>query len=307
MMPNRLTCPGSLSEMLIEGHFTTIADRLDHVAFSRQLSLSRRQIPLGWIDSCRPSARIFVFLLVGGLTARCPAAPTAAVFRSFDGPELTWQSSGSRPGSQLLAHGCVADDARQGSGSERIVIAAPGGEAVHFICEVGRVPVLEELEARLWVKASRPGAALAARVVLPRAIDAKTGRPRTALVSGDECVLPNRWQQLRLADVTGLLAAEARVMRASLGAAIDTREAFVDAVVLVVPGGPDRTTVWTDALEIDGIVMPAITVAKRPVSKPIHDPQVRPAQHWQMAQAPPSATTRPHQLRRQLQLRLRPK
>ena len=29
----------------------------------------------------------------------------------------------------------------------------------------------------------------------------------------------------------------------------------MDAIVLVVPGGPDNTAVWTDALEVDGIVI----------------------------------------------------
>ena len=77
----------------------------------------------------------------------------AAVFRSFDGPELTWQLGDGRPGVGVVSHGCVGDDARQGSGSEHLVVAAPMGDSLHFICPVGRLPVLEEFAARLWVKA----------------------------------------------------------------------------------------------------------------------------------------------------------
>ena len=38
---------------------------------------------------------------------------------------------------------------------------------------------------------------------------------------------------------------------------MDAREAYVDAIVLIVPGGPQNTVAWTDALEVDGVVLPA--------------------------------------------------
>ena len=36
---------------------------------------------------------------------------------------------------------------------------------------------------------------------------------------------------------------------------VDPREAYVDAIVLMVPSGPDATEVWTDELDIDGVVL----------------------------------------------------
>ncbi len=200
---------------------------------------------------------VFVVLFTVTLAARAKLSWAAAVFRSFDGPELTWQLVDERPGAKIVSHGCVDDDARQGSGSERLTIAAPSGESMHFICPVGRVPVLDELESRLWVKANRGGVTLAARVVLPRSVDSKTGAARTALVTGEQCESAGRWQQLRLSGVPSLLAAQARVMRAAHVEAVDTHEAYVDAIVLVVPGGSGNTVVWTDALEVDGVVLPA--------------------------------------------------
>ena len=94
---------------------------------------------------------------------------------------------------------------------------------MHFVCPVGRIPVLDELEARIWIKANRPGVTLAARVVLPRTIDAKTSVAKTVLVSGEQCEAPGRWQQLRLAGVPSLLAAQARVMRATTSGNADRR------------------------------------------------------------------------------------
>ena len=199
-------------------------------------------------------ATIAVLVAVSASNSARTVSAKAAVFRSFDGPGLTWRLADGRPGTAVLAHGCVGDDARQGSGSERIVMSAPIGESLHFICPVGRLPVLEEFESRLWVKANQPGATLAARVVLPRSTDAASGTPQTVLVPGGECQVADRWQQLKLSNLPGLLESQARILRMTPGRQIDTREAYVDAIVLVVAGGTGNTTVWTDALEVDGVV-----------------------------------------------------
>ncbi len=202
---------------------------------------------------------VFVALLATlGLADGRKIAASSAVFRSFDGPQVTWQLTDGRPGAGVLAHGCVASDARQGTGSERVIITAPAGESLHFACPIGRLPVLDELESRLWVKANRPGVRLSARVVLPRSTDDKTGSARTLLVPGDVCTASDRWQQLRLTGVPSLLAGQMRVLRASTGRPIDSREAYIDAVVLVVPGGSGRTAVWTDALEVDGVILAVV-------------------------------------------------
>ena len=46
-------------------------------------------------------------------------------------------------------------------------------------------------------------------------------------------------------------------MRATPGASIDSHEAYVDAIVLLVPGNPSGMEVGTDDLAVDGVVMPA--------------------------------------------------
>ena len=46
-------------------------------------------------------------------------------------------------------------------------------------------------------------------------------------------------------------------MRATPGASIDSHEAYVDAIVLLVPGNPSGTDVGTDDLAVDGVVMPS--------------------------------------------------
>jgi hypothetical protein len=192
-------------------------------------------------------------LAIGCMT--CPVAASPAVQRGFDGPETTWQLLETDQAVRILDSRCDNDVVRDGTASERVVVVARAGESAYLACATGRMPVLNELQVRLWVRANRPGVRLAVRVVLPRSLDRATQMPQTVIVRGPACDQVDRWQQLSLAGIPDLLADEVRVLRARPGASVDPREAFVDAVVLLVPGGPRETVVWTDALEADGIVL----------------------------------------------------
>jgi hypothetical protein len=130
-------------------------------------------------------------------------------------------------------------------------------------CTTARVAVLNEFEARLWVKSDRPSVQLAARVALPRTTNPKNGAPSTVIVRGGIYNRPGHWQQLILTDVPRLLAAEVRIMRATAGAEIDPREAFVDSIVLVIPGDPQGVEVLTDDLEVDGIRLSKFEVVEQ--------------------------------------------
>ena len=91
--------------------------------------------------------------------------------------------------------------------------------------------------------------------------------PATAIVRGSIYNRPGKWQELRVAEVPRLLADQVRVMRATPGASIDSNEAYVDAIVLLVPGNPTGTDVGTDDLAVDGVVMPSERVSRwRPIA-----------------------------------------
>src|SRR3954451_18067574 len=98
---------------------------------------------------------------------------------------------------------------------------------------------------------------MALRVVLPRSLDSQKRGMATAIIRGSVYNWPGHWQELRVAEVPRLLAEQVRVMRATPGASIDAHEAYVDAIVLLVPGNPSGTDVGTDDLTVDGVVMPS--------------------------------------------------
>lgn len=173
----------------------------------------------------------------------------------FDGPDKTWQLLNAGTPARISAQECIPGGARENSGIERLVLVGAAGQSALLVCPIPRVAVLDELQIRLWVNASRPDVQLAARVVLPRSIDAQRRGPATAIIRGASYNRLGHWQELRVIEVPKLLAEQVRVMRATPGAAIDAHEAYVDAVVLIVPGNPSGTDLGTDELVVDGVLL----------------------------------------------------
>jgi hypothetical protein len=216
---------------------------------------------LRWcVNSGRWNVSARVLVAIGGLLFFGADGILAepAVRRTFDGPETAWQVFNNGVPVQISAHDCVPGGAHDKAGCERIALVAPAGQSALLVCPTAHVAVLDELSVRLWVKASRPDLQLAARVVLPRSVDAQTRAAATAVVRGTAYKRTAQWQELSLADVPRLLEEQIRVMRATPGAVIDPHEAYVDAVVLIVPGDSNGVELGTDNLEVDGVVIPDI-------------------------------------------------
>lgn len=248
--------------MLIEGGFRAIAGRYFRVAFlprrARRRILSHLQgicstMPQHVLSFLRPRiAWIFAFVgycaVNGLLLAGQPAAS-----RDFNGPETSWEVVDARNVGRVLTHECVPGGARDQSGFERVVLAIPGGEAVQLVCPVAPVAVIDELEVRLWVKASRPDIQLAARARLPRTEDGEGDADTSLIVRGEKYTRAGHWQQLVLKSVPDSLAAETRVLRSMQRVEVDRRQAYVDAVVLIIPGDPQGVEVATDDLVVHGV------------------------------------------------------
>lgn len=185
-----------------------------------------------------------------------------AYFRDdFEGPIPSWSAPQGNARFQLEAHQRVQDGAHWGQWSEYMRIAAGNGTYLHSSYEVGQARVIEELRPSVWIKADRPGIHLLARVVLPRTRDPRSGRPATMLLPGSRYAAPGTWQPLYVEKLPQLVERQARLLRLELGRDVDTREAFVDRLVLNVYGGIGATSVWIDDLEIAGYVRPPIMQA----------------------------------------------
>ncbi|MBN1394218.1 MAG: hypothetical protein JW959_04290 [Pirellulales bacterium] len=201
------------------------------------------------------------------------AADARAAWREdFETPQASWSDAGGQKQGKyrILKHQRIQSDAHSDKGCEWLSIEADGGARIVLSHDVGRPPVIAELVPSVWVKSDRPGLQLAARLVLPRTIDKQTGRPVAAVVSGGSYSMVGRWQQLRLDDVPRLLLRQVHVLRMQLGPQVDGREAYLDAVLLNVYGGPGTTNIWIDDLEVAGHV----SAARGPTAD-------RPEESWQ--------------------------
>jgi hypothetical protein len=199
-----------------------------------------------------------------------PALAEPAVARNFDGPEKAWRLMSGPAPAQILTQENVPGGVRNGAGVERVVVAAPLGQSAYLVCPIPPVAVLDELQVRLWVNSSRPDIQLGVRVVLPRSLDAQRKEMATTILRGTAYNRPNNWQELRVAEVPRLLADQVRVMRAKPGASIDPHQAYIDAIVLLVPGNPGGADFATDDLTVDGVLVPppaAVSAAVIPRAK----------------------------------------
>ncbi|HEX3599395.1 MAG TPA: hypothetical protein VHU84_04595, partial [Lacipirellulaceae bacterium] len=163
---------------------------------------------------------------------------------------------------KVLTHDCIPGGARDNVGIERLAVAAVAGQSVLVRCPTPPIAAMDELQIRLWVKSNRPDIQLAARIALPRSIDPERHIPMTAIVKGAVYDRPGRWQELVMAGVPKLLEAQVRVLRTMQSGTIDSHEAFLESVVLIVPGDPNGVEVGIDQLEVDGVQIDPAKVAK---------------------------------------------
>ncbi len=206
---------------------------------------------------------LFCIIAVICLTALGPQAAwgQSAWHEGHEGTDTSWREAGGNANYKIELHKRAGDQAHTGNGCEHIRVSGQGGTYVYFSHVVDCPLVIPELLPTVWVKSDRAGLQIMARLVLPRTEDPRTGSPITTLVRGTSYTRVGRWQQLQINQIPLLLNRAIRVLRMQMGPKVDGREAFVDRVLINVYGGPGKTNVWIDDLDIAGHV-------KRPPKNP---------------------------------------
>lgn len=152
-------------------------------------------------------------------------------------------------------HDVTDQTAHTGQLSEHILLTAEIGSFINYQYPTARAPLAEELSARVWIKANRPGAQLMARLVLPRERNPNNlNEPVTTILRGDQYQLAGRWQPLEIRRPVKLAKDQQQLMRAEQKRDIDFTDAYIDQLILNVYGGPGQTEVWIDDLEIGPVL-----------------------------------------------------
>jgi hypothetical protein len=228
------------------------------------------------------SRRHFALLVSGSLLAiLCAAARFASaqsaggksfgsqVFREgFEEPNPEWKVEGGDVNRKIRVHDRTNESAHSGQGCERIALTAGEGTHLYYSYPIPRALVADELQASVWVKADRPGVQLLVRVVFPRERDPDTLQLLGTLVPGKIYEQTGRWQRLEVSHVNLGMERQARLLRASLNRDIDTREAYVDRVILNVYCAPGDATVMIDDLEVQPVLIEGVRPASAQLGSP---------------------------------------
>ena len=219
---------------------------------------------------------LYAWLSVAALLAgsRCTLA---AVRDPFEGPDVSLFDDGGDAHYRIEAHARVSHGAHSGQWCEHVTVSGSNGTYIHMAHTLAPARVIGELVPTVWVKSDRPGLQLIVRVVLPRSIDPRSGRPLTTLVRGTSYAKVDAWEQLRLDNLVPQLKSQVRVLRAEIGRNVDEREAYVDRILINVYGGPGLTNVNIDDLEVAGAVPPQTAM----VSATSEVPSAAPVAHSQ--------------------------
>src|SRR5215218_10499723 len=112
---------------------------------------------------------------------------------------------------------------------------------IHYHYDTPPAPVTAALSAGVWVKATKAGVQLRARVVFPKEPDpARPEAPLTALVVGDTYPPEKvrQWHPLKLTDVPALVGKLLPALQTKVGRAVNSTGAYVDRLVLNCYTGP---------------------------------------------------------------------
>ena len=185
----------------------------------------------------------------------------------FDSPKTSFKIH--RPDCanfEVVDHFRSSKTRHTGEGSEYFRYRLSHG--THFYVEhpITKTVLLRDFSPSLWVKSTRSGIQLLARVVMPHTPDPlRKGKPITALLYGPSYEQVGSWQQLTFKslqkDAYELLAEQTILLNRKYGVRVDTRDAYVDSIFLNLYTSAGETNTWIDDLKIEGAV-PQSTLAQ---------------------------------------------
>jgi hypothetical protein len=217
-----------------------------------------------------------VFLLVAAF------ASAGTLEEGFEGPDLRWRLATDGPALRLVAHGHSTDLPHRGTGCERFVVAASAAGTVAFETSIGPAAVIDEFQASVWVKASKPDVRVAVRVALPGQVSQQSGKPIEVLVPGESSRDAGRWERLSIAGIGRALEQQLPALRLEHGSQLEITGALITTLVLDVPIPPGDHSLAIDDLFVTGLVS---TSAE-------HDPLVQPAAFTPEVDDPPAGMAR---------------
>src|SRR4051794_11279288 len=207
-------------------------------------------------------------VLASSATLRGDDDPSHAIRDGFEGPGTAWEQEQTDATIKLLAHDRSRRAAHEGRLSEHFHFEAGPGSSFFYSYRkaLPRVVVTDELKVGLFVRATRAGVRLHARVILPADTDPETGQPSFVLVPGTTYDNVDRWQRLDLVDMRPSIERQVRVIRASTKRPVSLEGAYLDRIVVDLYCGAGETEVFLDELSVSPVPADSPVVPEGPVA-----------------------------------------
>jgi hypothetical protein len=224
----------------------------------------------------RRRAWLAAVLVLTGLAAA--PAPGGSIEEGYEGTEPSWRLAVERPEVRIESHGRSTERPHRGQRCERFLIDCGAAGTLALESSLPPAAVIDEFQASLWVRASRPDLRLAVRVVLP-AVSQRTGQPVEAIVPGTGSRDAGRWERLEVGDLRRGLERQLPALRLEHGSHLEATGGTIVGLVLDIALPPGRHEIAIDDLEVMGLVP---TAARR-------DPLVQPAAAAALVETDPPA------------------
>ncbi len=199
--------------------------------------------------------------------ARCPiwlvlllsSLGSLAWAKSETASSLIWTVVRADCDFRILRHQADQPGHLEDTTSEHLRVRASAGTYIYLQRDLPKARVLDDLQLGLWLKSDRRGLQIFGRIVLPKTIDPKTGKPLHVLLPGGFYEHVGQWQLVHLVDTPKELLRQRRILRAERKIPIDLQGAYLDGVVVNVFGGPGTTEAWLGEAVQRGRVSPDAT------------------------------------------------
>ncbi len=117
--------------------------------------------------------------------------------------------------------------------------------------------IINELTVSVWLKSNRRGTRVGLEAVLPHQIDPETGEVARIYLIGDTYTEEGKWQQLKCTTTETLVNQSLGLLRGrSKLRQLDTREMYVERVLVVTRSSSDQVEFLLDDLKLSPIVRP---------------------------------------------------
>ena len=180
---------------------------------------------------------------------------------SFSGRSTAFVRGDANVKVEELEHDISTLSFKSQPSSEHIKFTAEAGTGdsafIYYYYDTPPAPISELLTAGVWVKATKSGIQLRARVIFPKEPDpANPQLPLTTLIVGKTYEKSRNWEKLTLEDVPEILGKHLPVLQAKIGRAVNTTDAYIDRLVLNLYTGPGTVDVCVDDLDIGPVKTP---------------------------------------------------